>query len=150
MSSSLSAWSRALVIVLGLMCVAAVGLVVFSIVLIVGDERTHSDDWDGLGTLIGLIAGGLALMFTAVLLALVALTRFARRKDSRPHLTVAAGISLVVALVFIAGIASIAGNATPTAFAAYCLPGLVLAVPALGTLLAGRAVRDPSGTRPPA
>lgn len=150
MSSLQAVWSRALLIVLGLLCVVAAALVVFSIVLIVSDERTHSDDWDGLGTLIGLIAGGLALMFIAVLLALFALTRFARRKDSRRHLTVAAGISLVVALVFIAGVASIAGNTTSTAFAVYCLPGLVLAVPALGTLLAGRAVRDPSGTRPPA
>lgn len=150
MSSLQAGWSRALLIVLGVLCVPAAALAVFSIILIVGDERTHSDDWDGLGTLIGLIVGGLALVFTAVLLALVALTRFARRKDSRRHLTVAAGISLLVALVFIAGIASIAGNTTPTAFGLYCLPGVVLAVPALGTLLAGRAVRDPSGTRPPA
>lgn len=138
MSSSLGAWSRALAVVLGLLCALATILIVLGVVLVVADERRHTDDWDGLGTAVGLVLGGFAAVLLVVLGALLALTLSGRRRGSRARLAWAGGLAVGLAGTFLVAAATMVLTffADPSAAVMVGLPAFALAVPAAGTLVA--------------
>lgn len=137
MSSSLGAWSRALLVVLAVLCVGAVVAVACCAAIIVADELDDTDDWDGIGTLIGVYGGALASLVLAATLALVALVRSARRTESRSQLVLASGVCTYAGGIWLAGsvyVGSLGGDPAP--IVASSVGALALLVPALGVIVA--------------
>lgn len=140
MSPTLSTWSRTLLIVLGALCVLDVVAIGFGAVLVAIDATSDADGWDGVGTALGLVLAGFALILLGLQLGLLLLLRSARSLPDLRRLNRAARLSAVLAvttlvLVLWLGVGQVLGLLV---LAVLALPALVLAVPAIGTLLALR------------
>ena len=140
MSPTLSTWSRTLLIVLGALCVLDVVAIGFGAVLVAIDATSDADGWDGVGTALGLVLAGFALILLGLQLGLLLLLRSARALPDLRRLNRAARLSAVLAvttlvLVLWLGVGQVLGLLV---LAVLALPALVLAVPAIGTLLALR------------
>jgi len=140
MSPTLSTWSRILLIVLGALCVLDVVAIGFGAVLVAIDATTDADGWDGVGTALGLVLAGFALILLGLQLGLLLLLRSARSLPDLRRLNRAARLSAVLAvttlvLVLWLGVGQVFGLLV---LAVLALPAVVLAVPAIGTLLALR------------
>lgn len=145
MSSALATWSRVLMIVLWVLVGLATVALGYAGLMIVVDEASHADDWDGFGTIFGLIFGGGALIMLLILVPLALLTRSGRRRSSRRRILVAATLSLLPAGAFLFWAYALAvddwdGFGT---VATVALPALSLLIPAAATLVAlGMEARD--------
>lgn len=140
MSPTLNTWSRTLLLVLGALCVLDVVAIGFGAVLVAIDATTDADGWDGVGTALGLVLAGLALILLGLQLGLLLLLRSARSLPDLRRLNRSARLSAFLAvttlvLVLWLGVGQVLGLRV---LAVLALPALVLAVPAIGTLLALR------------
>jgi len=148
MSSSLNAWSRALVIALALLVVVAVLGLLLGAGYVVWDESGRTDDWDGLGTLIGLYLIGLPslVLLVATLPALVLVRR--GRAGRRGLLVAGAGLTTVTSLASaVAGVVMMDWS-DAGAWLLLVVPALGLALLAVGTLGASLGAQ-PVRSRPP-
>lgn len=141
MSPTLNTWSRTLLIVLGALCVLDVVAIGFGAVLVAIDATTDAGGWDGVGTALGLVLAGFALILLGLQLGLLLLLRSARSLPDLRRLNRAARLSAVLAvttlvLVLWLGVGQVLGLLV---LAVLALPAVVLAVPAIGTLLALRS-----------
>ncbi|MBC9225997.1 hypothetical protein GL325_06680 [Aeromicrobium sp. 636] len=136
MSPSLTAWSRALLTVLVLLGVGALGLMVFGAALIWKDAHDYAERWDGVAALLGTLAAGAGLVALVVAVGLVRRIRAAQAAADAGRLAVAGGFAVGMATVLlIAGlfISELWGSLVPGTW----VPALALAVPAVGTVAAG-------------
>ena len=145
MPSSLNTWSRALQIALGLLAAGVSVVAGWGLMLIILDQGRQGEDWDGLGTFLGLIIGGLAMIALALLTALLLLVRTGRRQGSPARLATAATISLAAAVAVLASLLWMAATRSielgPGMVLLVGLPATGLAVPAAGALVEARRVK---------
>ncbi|GAA3541456.1 hypothetical protein AFL01nite_24940 [Aeromicrobium flavum] len=140
MSPSLTAWSRALLTVLVLVGIGALGLVVFGAALIWKDAHDHAERWDGVAAVVGTLAAGAGLVTLAVAVGLVRRIRAAQAAADAGRLAAAGGLAVGVATVLlIAGlfVSELWGSLVPGTW----VPALALAVPAVGTVAAAYGER---------
>ncbi len=144
MSATLTTWARVLQLVASALAALVVLAMALGVVMILVDELDHADSWDGFGTLIGLIVLGVGTVHLALLTLVAVLTRSGRRRDSAPHVVVAAACAAALGLGWVAwGVGLGSEGADGSAVLQAGLPGLALLLPALGTLGAavGRRAR---------
>jgi hypothetical protein len=77
----------------GAMALAGAAGAAFGAVLVVDDQSSHTDDWDGFGTFLGLLVAGPGL----VLVAVATLVWWLSRRDLRSAAMVLCGLGVVVA-----------------------------------------------------
>ena len=134
-------WSTLLVTMLAVFVGGALLVISFAAWLVASDESDHTDDWDGLGTWIGLLVGGFAVLVgvaaTAVLAVVVRARRSARRTGDTAPLRRAAGVALVAGGLWL--VLCFAALPIMSAPAAAWLP---LAVPAVPLLIGAWGVLD--------
>ena len=149
MPSSLNTWSRALGVVLGLLTAMLTVVAGYAVLLVIADQSRQGEDWDGFGTFVGLVLGGLAMIALALLTALLLLLRAGRRDGSPARLATTATISLVPAIAVLAWLLwMLATGLTeigPGLVLLLGLPATALAVPAAGTLVEARRAGRTAG-----
>lgn len=136
MSSALNAWSRVLLVVLGVLCAASVLVLGWCVAIIVADELDDTDDWDGFGTLIGAYGGALASLVLAAVLALFAFLRSARTTGSRRQILLVAGICTYIGVAWLGWtvhFSTYGGDATTSILSG--VGALALLVPASASLV---------------
>ena len=150
-SAELARWVRLLQWAERALAVMAVLLGGFAVFMIVSDESDHGDDWDGLGTFVGLLVGGFALIVLVVAGVLLALTaagwRRAMDRDAMGLLRCAAGLVVVISagLLFVA-LALVNGSGDPEALLLLVVPSVILAWPAWMVLVESSRRAGPDST----
>ncbi|MFS0883748.1 hypothetical protein [Aeromicrobium sp. 179-A 4D2 NHS] len=135
MSSSLNSWSWALMVVLGMLIAGALVGLGLSGALIVTDEADHGGDWDGFGTFLGALGAVLSLVVLAVAIVLFVLVRSARARANRSALAGIAGVCAVPSLFALLGAVFAIGSNGLLGTLVLAAPALLVAVPAVGTLV---------------
>lgn len=142
-SDSQRAGARLLVlleVVVAVLALAGIGL---AVVMIVADESSASDEWDGFGTFLAILLLVLTVPTFLATTALASLTRSALRNEDAARLRTVSVLALVLSVIAL--VAALVMSRSTGSFGAYvlALPALLVGVASLASLgVGGREQHD--------